>query len=191
VLSTGSTRFATSKASASQELFLVSPWELSHATKKPLVVSPSTQHDHSSPTSSPVLTVELMASKRWGADAVIATGELLLGPLMAQLQPNGPGLVSTVVLTRVGGKAASKQPVTKSPSSSAAAASSAADAAVAGADAQAVVLQLSTVAAPAVPESLMGECRHTCQPACRVYGSVYSGSGVVLCYVVVPHKEHR
>lgn len=157
MLSTGSTRFTTSKASASQELFLVSPWELSHATKKPLTVSPSTQHDHSSPTSSPVLTVELMASKRWGADAVIATGELLLGPLMSQLQPNGPGLVSTVVLTRVGGKAAPK-PVTKSPSSSAAAASSAADAAVAGADTQAVVLQLSTVAAPAVPEQLMGEC---------------------------------
>lgn len=150
VLSTGSTRFSTSKASAAAELFIISPWELSHATKKPLPASPSTQHDHSKPLTSPVLTVELYSAKRWGADAVIAAGELLLGPLLEQLQPNGPGISVTVVLQRAG-KPISKP--AKAPSTGAAGASPVAD----GPDTQAIVLQLSTVTAPAVPEQLLGE----------------------------------
>lgn len=141
VLSTGSTRFSTSKASAAAEVFVVSPWELSHATKKPLPASPSTQHDHSKPLTSPVLTVELYSAKRWGADAVIASGEVLLGPLLEQLQANGSGVSVMVVLARAGSKPAG---------SKAAAPSSPAD--------DTVVLQLSAVTAPAVPQQLLGEC---------------------------------
>jgi hypothetical protein len=157
-LSTGSTRFSTSKASAAAELFLVSPWELSHATKKPLPAALSTQHDHSKPLNSPVLTVELYSAKRWGADAVIAAGELLLGPLLEQLQANGASISVTVVLTRTGSKAASK--MAKTASTAAAGSSPVQD----GPDAQAVVLRLSTVAAPAVPEQLLGEqlCKCCC-----------------------------
>lgn len=157
VLSTGSTRFSTSKASAAAELFLVSPWELSHATKKPLPTSHSTQHDHSRPLSSPVLTVELYSAKRWGADAVFASGELLLQPFLEQLQPNGASIDVAVPLAKSGSKAASK------PASSSAAATAAGSspggvgANTEGPDAQAVLLQLSTVAAPAVPEKLLGE----------------------------------
>lgn len=151
VLSTGSTRFSTSKASAAAELFLVSPWELSHATKKPLPASPSTQHDHSKPLNSPVLTVELYSAKRWGADAVTAAGELLLGPLLEQLEANGASISVTVVLTRTGSKPASK--TAKTASTAGAGSSPVPD----GPDTQAVVLRLSTVAAPAVPEQLLGE----------------------------------
>lgn len=142
VLSTGSTRFSTSKASAAAEVFIISPWELSHATKKPLPASPSTQNDHIKPLTSPVLTVELYSAKRWGADAVIASGEVLLGPLLEQLQANGSGASVTVVLARAGSKPGG--------SKAAAAASSLAD--------DTVVLQLSTVTAPAVPQQLLGEC---------------------------------
>lgn len=157
MLSTGSTRFTTSKASAAAELFLVSPWELSHAAKKPLPVSPSTQHDHSKPLNSPVLTVELVSSKRWGADAVLATGEVLLGPLLEQLKPNGPKLDVKVYLARSSNKAGSKPSRSTSNAAAAAAGSSAmVDAAAVGPDTQAVVLQFSTVMAPSVPENLLG-----------------------------------
>lgn len=159
VLSTGSARFSTRKAPAAAELFLVTPWELSHAAKKPLHASPSTQHDHSKPLTSPVLTVEVSSAKRWGADAVIATGELLLGPLLDQLQPNGPSLEVPVALARAGGKGGGK--LSRSASSAAAAAaaagsSSTADSALSG-GAGAVVLQLSVVTAPPVPKQLLGE----------------------------------
>jgi hypothetical protein len=153
VLSTGSTRFSTSKATAAAELFLVSPWELSHATKKPLPASESTQHDSSRPLTSPVLTIELYSTKRWGADAVVSAGELLLGPLLEQLQPDGPGIGVTVSLVRTGGKPPSKAP--KPPIGAPAAV---VPAGAPGSDLQAVVLQLSTVTAPAVPEQLLGRC---------------------------------
>lgn len=104
-----------------------------------------------------MLTVELYSAKRWGADAVTATGELLLGPLLEQLQPNGPGISVTVVLQRAGAKPVSKQ--AKPPSTGAAGTSPVAD------DTQAVVLQLSTVTAPAVPEQLLGGC-HGCWSSC-------------------------
>ena len=160
MLSTGSTRFNTSKAPAAAELFLVSPWELSHAAKKPLPASPSTQHDHSKPLTSPVLTIEVVSAKRWGADAVIATGELLLGPVLDQLQPNGTAVEVPVSLTRTGGRATNK--LSRTPSSAAAAAvagtSPAGEASAAvGPDAHAVVLQLSAVTAPPVPKGLLGK----------------------------------
>jgi hypothetical protein len=154
VLSTGSTRFSTSKASAAAEVFIVSPWELSHATKKPLAALPSTQHDHSKPLTSPVLTVELYSAKRWGADAVIASGEVLLGPLLEQLQANGPGISVTVVLARAGSKPAGSR---------AAASSTPAD--------DTVVLLLSAVTAPAVPQQLLGELRSQGHMLVTVCGS--------------------
>jgi hypothetical protein len=155
VLSTGSTRFSTGKASSS-ELFLVSPWELSHATKKPLPAAPSTQHDSSKPLTSPVLTVDLLSAKRWGADAVVASGELLLGPLLEQLQPNQPGVTVTVALAKAGAKPTSKA-VAKASATAAAAGAWSSSELVPAPDAQAVMLQLSTVTAPAVPEQLLGE----------------------------------
>lgn len=163
VLGTGSCRFTTTKAQSAAEAFLISPWELSHADHKPLheptaaaaAAAGSAQLDSVvKQPASPVLTVELFSTKRWGSDALVAAGELLLAPYLAVLQPNEqPGVDVKVVLARAGGKAAGKAAKAAGGGSSSA---SAAAGESGGSDSIAVVLQLATLTAPPVPEHLLG-----------------------------------
>jgi hypothetical protein len=154
VLSTApGVRFTASRAGSS-EAFLLTPWELEHAERKPLpAAAPSAAAapaaaaagSQAPPAQSPVLTLELKSRQRWGSDALVAAGELLLAPFLGALQPDsGLGTDVKVPLARKGAQKTSSK-----------AGGAAGGDAATGAD-LAVVLQLTAYAAPAAPEQLLG-----------------------------------
>lgn len=172
------------------ESFLLSPQDIKHASQRitpttatlnsPSAPSPTsatadaavtpddiiTSISSSSSTrasSSPVLSIELWSSKRWGADTVTAAGELLLAPYLSSLRPNGPPMQARVALrnpkatskaTAKSGRAASGASVSSSPGLE--------SGWVLGAEVQVLVLELVAIAASKLPVNLLGKTTCSC-----------------------------
>jgi hypothetical protein len=172
---TSTTSSTSSSTQSSQEAFLLSPRDLKVASTRVLQAAAGSTAASATPTaanpdsstshSSPVLSVEIYASKRWGSDAVTASGELLLGPLLQQLQPDGAPQQAKVMLHKPNAKtAAAKAARSASTASSAAAAAAAAVSTcpgiesgwVLGVESQVMVLELAALSLPQVPMHLLG-----------------------------------
>lgn len=178
VLSTGSARFTAAPTCASRvgEAFVLTPWELQHAERR------AHHHHHHHPPAGapasepgPVLTVELFAPKRWGSDALVAAGELLLGPHLAALsQASSRGGVDVRVplLSTKGAKGTSKASGTNEAGGGAGGGTAASS----GEGCTVIVLQLAAHTAPPVPEQLLGGWRFACGVRrCAAGGGVTGG----------------
>jgi hypothetical protein len=113
-----------------------------------------------------VLSVEIYASKRWGSDAVTASGELLLGPLLQKLQADGAPLQAKVMLHKANAKTAAAKAARSASSVSSPAAAAAVSSSpgiesgwVLGVESQVMVLELAAVSLPQVPAHLLSKCR--------------------------------
>eukprot|EP00878_Enallax_costatus_P011429 GHUV01011932.1.p1 GENE.GHUV01011932.1~~GHUV01011932.1.p1 ORF type:complete len:811 (+),score=294.51 GHUV01011932.1:1142-3574(+) len=185
VLSTGTCRF-TSRSLPTKpnstpwpESFLLSPKDIQHASQRitpssvkiPAAAAADTaaaataeslvNNPQGTASSSPVLTIELWSSKRWGANTVTAAGELLLAPYLSTLQPGGPPVQAKVVLKNP--KASSKAAGKTGRSGTTAAAGAGVSSSpglesgwVLGAEVQCMVLELMAVAPPQLPINLLG-----------------------------------
>lgn len=187
ILSTGTCRFTCRSLPAKRnstpwpESFLLSPADIKNASQR---ITPSSTKIPSgadvaaaasaeanilmiSAGSSPVLTIELWSSKRWGADAMTASGDLLLASYLSTLQPGGPAVQARVALKNP--KASSKAANKASRSGMPAAAGTSTNSSpgldsgwVLGAEVQCMVLELTAVAPPTLPVNLLGEQQLPC-----------------------------
>eukprot|EP00775_Hariotina_reticulata_P007799 gene7799-7996_t len=215
-------------SAAPSEAFLVSPRDLKHAAVRTL--QPSSNLNSSSiqgssvslsaamaadasgllgllpasaiaARSSPMLSVELYSSKRWGADALVASGELLLFPALAALQQQQQHQqqqravleqVQLQVLKRSGGSSNKASKVAP---------------ALAGTvdNTSSVLLELAVLAPPSAPVQLLGPVGsgraevppiHTCNaswlspwcPVLQTSGGQLCQSPSVQCWKVTVHK---
>lgn len=119
--------------------------------------------------SSPVLSIELWSSKRWGSDAVTASGELLLAPFLQRLQPNGPPLQAKVPLQKANAKAAAKAARSASTAAAVVSGSPGIESGwVLGLESQVMVLELTALTAPPLPLQLLGERQLELWPSLHV-----------------------
>jgi hypothetical protein len=168
-------------SAAPSEAFLLSPKDLKHAAVQTLLLGSSSKSpgpamssaiaadasglvgmlpaNITAARSSPVLSVELYSSKRWGADALLASGELLLLPALATLRQHQQQ--QRAVLERV-----HLQVHKRSSGSSNKASKAAAALAGTGDNSSSVLLELAALTPPSAPVQLLGEGCESLPGAC-------------------------